>query len=72
MKGTVHFRRIKEGDAPLYRFVEKGDHLLPGANRGIAKGHPHTPQPHGRDFQIAVSKVTFLHFLSPVFDFIIE
>ena len=37
------------------RVRQKGDHLLPGADGRIAKGHSHATEAEGRDLQIAVA-----------------
>jgi hypothetical protein len=62
-KWTIDLRRIEEGDTPFNRRVKKSDHLLPVTNRRVAISHPHAAESESRDFQIAVSKFTLLHFL---------
>jgi hypothetical protein len=54
-EGTVDFRCIEEGDAPVHGGVQKLDHLLPGADGRIAEGHSHAAQAEGRNFQICTA-----------------
>jgi hypothetical protein len=61
---TIDFSGIEEGDATVNRRVKKRDHLLLVGNRAFIMAHSHATEPKGRDFQIAVSKFTFLHFLN--------
>jgi hypothetical protein len=58
---TIDFRRIEEGDAAVNRRVQKSDHLPLVGDRAFMMAHSHATEPKGRDFQIAVSKFSFLH-----------
>ena len=60
---AVDFRRIEEGDAAFDGCANQRDHLLLVCRRAVAKAHAHAAEPDGRDFQVAVSKFAFLHFL---------
>src|SRR5690242_20345089 len=63
-KWSIDLGRVEEGDATVHRSMKKRDHLRLVANRFIPKGHAHAAEPDGRDFQVAVSKCTFLHSLN--------
>ncbi len=62
----VDFRRIEKRDTPVHCCVKEIDHILPGADGGIPKSHPHAAKPKGRNFQITVAKLTCLHCFPPV------
>src|SRR5947208_8362933 len=50
-----------ERDTSLHRGVEKRNHLLLVSWRSVGPTHSHAAEPNGRYFQIAVSKLAFLH-----------
>ena len=61
---AVDFRRIEEGHAAFDGGAEKNEHLLSVFGRTIGIAHSHTTEPESRDFQVALSKYPFLHFLN--------
>src|SRR5215216_937353 len=63
-KGAVYFSSIEEGNAAFHGCADQGDHLLLIFSRAIIRTHAHAAEPESRDFQMAVSKFAFLHFLN--------
>src|SRR5216117_1646904 len=58
---AVNFGRVEKGDATFHRCADKRNHLLLILRRPIAKTHPHTAHPDGRDFQATLSKFALFH-----------
>src|SRR5437016_1842358 len=63
---AVYLGSIEERDTSLYRGTEKRNHLLLVSWRSVGPTHSHAAEPNGRYFQIAVSKLAFLHGFLPI------
>src|SRR5205823_1602934 len=59
---TVDFGGIEERDAAFDGRADERDHRLLVRWETVALAHPHAAEPEGRDFEIALSKVAFLHW----------
>jgi hypothetical protein len=59
---TVHFRRIKKGDAAFDGGPDHRDHVLLFSRWTEAMAHAHAAEPKGRDFKVGFSKFSRLHF----------
>ena len=60
----VCFGGVEECNAVFDSRPNQRDHLLLVSSRAVTIAHPHAAEPHGRNFQIAASQFTFLHFSS--------
>jgi len=49
VEGPVDLGSVEQGDAPLDRAAEEGDHLVAGRARTERLAHAHAAQPEGRD-----------------------
>src|SRR5688572_155832 len=66
-KWTVDFSGIEKGHTAFDRRAQQGDHLLFIWNWLVRSAHAHAAKAKGRNFQSAVSKLTFLHYFTPIF-----
>jgi hypothetical protein len=55
---------VEEGDAALNGGTNQTDQVLRVWRWPVALAHAHAAEPEGRDFQVADSKLSLLHFLS--------
>src|SRR5260370_41736953 len=63
---AVDLSRIEECDAVFDCCTDNRDHSLLFYDRTVGAGHAHAAESDRRDFKIAVSKFSFLHFSPPV------